>query len=106
MAELLLRCASCGETTSPGPAKCPKCGGALARVTPAVPVADSGTGCALLAIGALILGGAGLMMSSPATLGAVIAAEGLLLAVLARVAQAGTHHKQLRAWILKGQPEP
>lgn len=91
-----MKCTVCGDTTSPGPAKCPQCQGALVKSISTLPAADSGMGCALLAMAALGLGALGFVLASQATLGAVVVAEALLLAVLARIAQAGIHQRQLR----------
>jgi hypothetical protein len=93
-------CSHCRQPVGQYDRSCRNCGkrldGAAQLATPlATPVATQGRPSALLRVlvGLAILGGAvGFLLASQATAGVAMIACALLLAVLARIEQASTHH--------------
>lgn len=89
----MLTCPACGAETPAGPSTCPQCGAKLRGAVSVAARGDGGMLTALLVVAALCAGAGSLLLASPATLGAVVMGGAVLLAVLARMAQAAAFER-------------
>ena len=92
------KCPYCAEDVQATDRICPSCGKGLsgkALLAKEARVEGVPAGAMLLLLGAVLLAAAGLLFMSNATSGVGLITFGCLLAVWARILQAGAHHKDV-----------
>lgn len=98
-----LKCPHCGKDTPPNIQRCPHCNRGLSGralmedAQQAAGYVHNSTGTTLLVIGAVAAAAISWLFINQATLGVGMLAGGCLAAILARVAQAGSHHREIVA---------
>jgi len=96
-----LICSHCGSENPRGPATCAKCAESLSTATVKQTAAFVEGGQSmlptLLAFGAAIAGGFGLLFLTRATMGVGLIGFGCLLAILGRLGQASGQDQRMRA---------